>query len=240
MLLLLFSQPGTPAATNKLRSALAHLRPYSAIQPIPGSPAQERRQLSGWIYTGIPAVGAGIVADASITEANDTLIATGAVGVTALLAVTEGDDSLASSTAVKVAGTASITEADDALAADVTVAGGPITVQANIAEADDTLSATGANSTPAETKVGGDDARVEVWTYRKAKKKADEVRKDLEEIREVAPALVERVELPPIPRTEHPDWQAYATSLLALESRLQALQADMVEMDDEEIILLSL
>jgi hypothetical protein len=55
LLLLLKQQAAAVATTNDLRSAIAHLRPYSAIQPIPGSNAQERRQLSGWIYTGIPA-----------------------------------------------------------------------------------------------------------------------------------------------------------------------------------------
>jgi hypothetical protein len=95
----------------------------------------------------------------------------------------------------------------------------------------------GAIAKAAQTKVGGDDApRIEVWTYRKAKRAKARVEKLLAEVREEAPALVETIEIPKTPKRE-PDWQAYAMALHAIELRLREYQ-ELLEQDDEDVLLL--
>jgi hypothetical protein len=88
-LLLLLKSSAAVATTNDLRSAIAHLRPYSAIQPIPGSNAQERRQLSGWLYTGIPAAGGAAI---TITQGtSEALVIAEQAGTVSLsIPVTQG------------------------------------------------------------------------------------------------------------------------------------------------------
>lgn len=76
----------------------------------------------------IPALGA-----AAITEANDTLAATGALLIAGALAVTEGDDYILN----PLVGTFAVTEADDTLAAAAALA---LAGAAVVTEADDTLS----------------------------------------------------------------------------------------------------
>jgi len=77
----------------------------------------------------------------AVTEADDSISASGALVVNGLLSIIEGDDAITASAGVSVSGTLSITEANDTLVA----AGysGTITGTLSINEADDILSATG-------------------------------------------------------------------------------------------------
>lgn len=221
MLLLLFTSGGSPAATNRLRSALAHLRPYSAIQPIPGSAAQEERQLSSWIYTGIPAAGGIITGNLTATEGNDTLSSGASVAIAASLSITEGDDTLSSG---------------------ATVSGGTVTATLSVTEENDTLASTATNETPvpAPTKVGGDDAfRVEIYEPKKAKRKAKRLEKKLEALRDEIPEAVEHVSIP-APPVKATDWSSYIVQLNAIDGMLRELQAQLAEQDDEEVLMLLL
>ena len=242
MLLLLFTSGGSPAATNRLRSALAHLRPYSAIQPIPGSAAQEERQLSSWIYTGIPAAGGIITGNLTATEANDSLSSGASVEVNAALSATEGNDTLSSGASVAIAASLSITEGDDTLSSGATVSGGTVTATLSATEENDTLASTATNETPvpAPTKVGGDDAfRVEIYEPKKAKRKAKRLEKKLEALRDEIPEAVEHVSIP-APPVKATDWSSYIVQLNAIDGMLRELQAQLAEQDDEEVLMLLL
>lgn len=84
---------------------------------------------------------APITGTASITEADDTIVATATVRVAGSAAVTEEDDTVAATGTVgsaPITGTASITEADDTVAATATVR---VAGTASITEGNDTVSA---------------------------------------------------------------------------------------------------
>ena len=107
--------------------------------------------------------GGGITGSLAVTEADDTLSASGAVTVTGSILVTESADTLSSSGVVTVSGSLAVTEAADTLSAsgvvssgidgtvavteanDTSAASGTVTSTGtiNATEADDTLSAAG-------------------------------------------------------------------------------------------------
>jgi hypothetical protein len=78
----------------------------------------------------------------AVTEAGDTLAATGALPIIGLVDATEADDTLAAAGALPIVGVAAVTEADDTLSAAI-VEAGTITGQLDATEADDTLVAHG-------------------------------------------------------------------------------------------------
>ena len=84
-----------------------------------------------------------VTGSVSVTEANDTSAASGLVTVTGTLAVTEENDSSAASGLVIVAGTISVTEQDDTCSASGDVEGAGITGTIAVTEADDTSAAAG-------------------------------------------------------------------------------------------------
>lgn len=85
--------------------------------------------------------GGGIVGTASITEARDTIAATGTIDVSGVATITEARDTIAATGAVSISGVAAITEARDIL---VATSGTGIDGTASITEARDTIVATGA------------------------------------------------------------------------------------------------
>lgn len=80
----------------------------------------------------------GITADASITEANDTLSADATLAIAAALAVTEADDTLSAAATLAIVADLAVTEANDTLTADASLA---ILADFALTEAADTLSA---------------------------------------------------------------------------------------------------
>lgn len=90
------------------------------------------------------------------------------------------------------------------------------------------------------TKVGGDDVpRIEIWETRQARRKAREVRRSIEVLREELPQEVEVGALPPIPiRVDSPDWSAYLRQLSDIEQQLRIVRERLAEQDDEEVLLL--
>lgn len=78
---------------------------------------------------------------ASITEANGTLIATGALALKGIASITEAGDAVSVVCVLPIAGTLSATEADDTLSAQG--AGQPVTTGSfDVTEADDSVTAT--------------------------------------------------------------------------------------------------
>lgn len=98
------------------------------------------RQRSSFTLAVRPNVTA-ITADASITEAADTVSGVGSLTIVGTLSKTEASDTLSSTGALAVQGVASITEAHDTLLADGTSA---TTGTLTVTEANDTVSSTGA------------------------------------------------------------------------------------------------
>jgi hypothetical protein len=107
--------------------------------------------------------GSPVIVDLALTDAQDTLAATGTVAISATLALTDATDTLTSAAAVRVTVNASITDQADALAAaagaqvavalaltdaadilasTVTVPAGAVIVDLALTDAQDTLSAT--------------------------------------------------------------------------------------------------
>lgn len=82
----------------------------------------------------------GVIGTANITEAPDTLSATGVVSIRAAATITEGGDTLSASASVSVQATATITEAADTLSGTASVA---VEAVGNVTEDPDTLTATG-------------------------------------------------------------------------------------------------
>ena len=80
---------------------------------------------------------------ASITEASDTVAATGALAIAGTAAITEGSDTVSATGVGGEVGTAAITESSDTVSATGALS---VTGTAAIAESDDTVSATGALS----------------------------------------------------------------------------------------------
>lgn len=87
-------------------------------------------------------VAAGVTGTLAVTEANDTLSASGAVTVTGSISVTESADTLSSSGVVTVSGSLSVTEAADTLSASGVVSSG-IDGTVSVTEANDTSAASG-------------------------------------------------------------------------------------------------
>jgi hypothetical protein len=84
---------------------------------------------------------APITGTLNVTEADDTLAATGALAIAGRLAVTEASDSLAATGALSISGSLSVTEEGDTLSSTGSAAG---TGTLNVTEESDTLSSTGA------------------------------------------------------------------------------------------------
>ena len=87
-------------------------------------------------------VAAGATGTLAVTEANDTLSASGAVTITGSISVTESADTLSSSGVVTVSGSLSVTEAADTLSASGVVSSG-IDGTVSVTEANDTSAASG-------------------------------------------------------------------------------------------------
>ncbi len=85
----------------------------------------------------------GAAGTAAITEASDTVSATGNIAIPGTASITEASDTVAATGAIAVAGTAAITEGSDTVAA--TGVGGEVGTAA-ITESSDSVSATGALS----------------------------------------------------------------------------------------------
>jgi len=105
---------------------------------------------------------AGITANLSVTEANDTLTAAATVLVQASAAITEANDTLSATATVLVQANASITEANDSIASTAAVL---VQASAAIVEDDDAISATAsisADPTAGQTVLGGSYNRHEI------------------------------------------------------------------------------
>lgn len=172
----------------------------------------------------------GWSANSALVEGADTLAAQVSPIVAASSAAIEGPDVLQAQVSPVVAVAATATEGADVLVASVSVQSAlDFSVAAD--EGPDLLAA--AIAVP--TKAGGDDVpRVEIWSTRKAKAVRQRVKRELVALRTVAPELAEAMAVP----APQPDWAAYIAQLQAVAAKLEALQADWLEQDDEEILLL--
>ena len=85
----------------------------------------------------------GAAGTAAITEASDTVSATGNIAIPGTASITEASDTVAATGALAIAGTAAITEGSDTVSATGALS---VTGTAAITESDDTVSATGALS----------------------------------------------------------------------------------------------
>lgn len=195
----------------------------------------------------------GWSANSALVEGADTLAAQVSPIVAASSTAIEGPDVLQAQVSPVVAVAATATEGADVLAASVQIVVG-LDVSAALNEGADVLVASvsvlsaldfsvAADEGPdllaaaiaVPTKVGGDDVpRVEIWSTRKAKAVRQRVKRELVALRTVAPELAEAIAVP----APQPDWAAYIAQLQAVAAKLEALQADWLEQDDEEILLL--
>ena len=134
------SASSMPGIGRRLNSAWgraeAKAAPLGADIFAPFGSSQRKTVWENWFLAS-----GGISGAAAITEAADTLSATGAVAIDGDASITEGSDTSASTAALSIAAAAAISEADDASSAT-----GALAIAGALAatEADDTLSAAGA------------------------------------------------------------------------------------------------
>lgn len=84
-----------------------------------------------------------ILGDASLTQAGNTVSASGTVDIIGAFAVTQSDNTAGATGTVDVIGLFSVTQAGDSLTADGVAGSAPATGDANLTQADNTLSASG-------------------------------------------------------------------------------------------------
>ena len=110
--------------------------------------------------TGTVEVVATITGALNVTEANDTVSAAGTTTVSGALGVTEANDTLAALATITIGGALNVTESNDTLSSAGTVSDySVVTGTLNVTEADDTISAlatvTGEAVVPPVVSVGG-------------------------------------------------------------------------------------